>query len=203
MLEQTSSDLSDFAAQIIEAASCARDGDWEMAKVRITNAIALLLGHPTSAPHVVQASGSNTGQITRGGLAAWQARRAVAYINANLAAKIRIEDLSRLVDLSSSHFSRAFKCSFGVSAHAYLTQRRIEVAQRLMLTTRYSLSEIALSCGMSDQSHFSRSFRRIVGETPYSWRRARGDALEDQVPMSGDQKALHTEGCKQIRNGTR
>jgi AraC-like DNA-binding protein len=33
------------------------------------------------------------------------------------------------------------------------------------------LSEIALSCGMSDQSHFTRAFRRIVGETPHSWRR--------------------------------
>jgi hypothetical protein len=43
------------------------------------------------------------------------------------------------------------------------------------------LSEIALSCGMSDQSNFTRSFRRIVGETPSSWRRTRCGAIEERV----------------------
>jgi AraC-like DNA-binding protein len=47
-----------------------------------------------------------------------------------------------------------------------------------MLTTGASLSEIALSCGMSDQSHFTRSFRRIVGETPSSWRQTRHGAID-------------------------
>ena len=50
-----------------------------------------------------------------------------------------------------------------------------------MLTTRFTLSEIALSCGMSDQSHFTRSFRRIVGETPHLWRQTRRGAMEDEV----------------------
>jgi AraC-like DNA-binding protein len=38
-----------------------------------------------------------------------------------------------------------------------------------------------LSCGMSDQSHFTRSFRRIVGETPSSWRQTRHDTIEERV----------------------
>jgi AraC-like DNA-binding protein len=50
-----------------------------------------------------------------------------------------------------------------------------------MLTTRASLSEIALRCGMSDQSHFTRSFRRIVGESPSSWRLTRHGAIEERV----------------------
>jgi AraC-like DNA-binding protein len=50
-----------------------------------------------------------------------------------------------------------------------------------MLTTGASLSEIALSCGMSDQSHFTRSFRRIVGEAPSAWRQARYGAIEERV----------------------
>ena len=61
------------------------------------------------------------------------------------------------------------------------TRRRIEVAQDLMLSTREPLGAIALSCGMSDQSHFSRWFRRIVGETPHQWRRMRRGALEDHA----------------------
>jgi len=50
-----------------------------------------------------------------------------------------------------------------------------------MLTTGASLGEIALSCGMSDQSHFTRSFRRIVGESPSSWRQTRHGTIEEQV----------------------
>jgi AraC-like DNA-binding protein len=56
-------------------------------------------------------------------------------------------------------------------------RRRIEFAQGVMLKTQLSLSEIALACGLSDQSHFTRAFRRIVGETPHAWRRTRRDAL--------------------------
>jgi transcriptional regulator GlxA family with amidase domain len=54
---------------------------------------------------------------------------------------------------------------------------RLELAQRLMLTTEDSLSQIALACGMADQSHLSRLFRRGVGETPVGWlRRSLPDA---------------------------
>ena len=46
-----------------------------------------------------------------------------------------------------------------------------------MLATNESLSEIALNCGMSDQAHFTRAFRRIVSETPNRWRQSRRTAL--------------------------
>jgi AraC-like DNA-binding protein len=55
--------------------------------------------------------------------------------------------------------------------------RRIEMSQGLMLATTSPLSEIALRCGMSDQSHFSRAFRRVMGETPDAWRRSRREML--------------------------
>jgi AraC-like DNA-binding protein len=50
-----------------------------------------------------------------------------------------------------------------------------------MLTTGASLSEIALRCGMSDQSHFTPSFQRIVGETPSFWRQTRHGAIDERV----------------------
>jgi hypothetical protein len=88
--------------------------------------------------------------------------------------------------LSSGQFCRAFKCTFGMPAHVYLMHRRIEVAQGLMLRTNAPLSEIALRCGMSDQAHFTRTFRRVVGETPCLWRRTRRNAmLDQQIDVTG------------------
>ena len=88
-----------------------------------------------------------------------------------------MRELAALLGLSASHFCRAFKCSFGASPRDYVVRRRIEVAQALMLTTSEPLSSIAVSCGMCDQQHFTHSFRRIVGETPSTWRRTRRGSL--------------------------
>jgi AraC-like DNA-binding protein len=168
------------AAQLVEAACLARGGDCETAKAHIARAIALLRGEPSTIPSAASALDSSTRQIPRGGLAAWQKRRLTVYIEAHLAGRIRVEELAQLLNLSESHFSRAFRCAFGTSAHDYLTRRRIEVAQGLMLTTGETLCAIALRCGLSDQSHFTRLFRRIVGETPYAWRRARRGEFEER-----------------------
>jgi AraC family transcriptional regulator len=52
-------------------------------------------------------------------------------------------------------------------------RRRIERAQGLMLQTNLSLAQIALDCGLADQAHLNKSFRRFVGQSPGAWRRAR------------------------------
>jgi AraC family transcriptional regulator len=162
---QHSPELSVVAAQLTEAACSARDGDHEATREHIAHALALLGGIPRRT-HVV-----------RGGLPAWQMRRVISHIEANLSRRIPVRELARLLDLSASHFCRAFKCTFGASPSEYVLRRRIEAAQELMLTTSEPLSSIAVTCGMCDQPHFTRSFHRIVGQTPYAWRRTRGAAL--------------------------
>jgi len=179
--DNSTGDFSVVAARLVEAACFARDGNCEAAKAYIARAIALLRGEPSTIPANVRPLDGATREIVRGGLAAWQKRRLTAYIDAHLTGRIRIEELAQLLNLSESHFSRAFRCAFGTSAHEYLTRRRIEVAQSLMLTTGESLCAIALRCGLSDQSHFTRVFRRIVGETPYAWRRTRCGEIEDRA----------------------
>lgn len=178
--DSTIGTFSVVAARLVEAARFARDGDCEAAKAQIARAIALLRGEASPLPHSRCPSDRSAREFVRGGLVAWQKRRLTAYIDAHLTEPIRIEDLAELLNLSESHFSRAFRCAFGTSAHDYLTRRRIEVAQSLMLTSREPLCTIALRCGLSDQSHFTRVFRRIVGETPYAWRRTRWGELEDR-----------------------
>ena len=179
-VEQSSPDLLVVAAQLIEAACRARDGDSHGTRAHIARAVALLDGY--AGPGITkQTSDRGPTQIPRGTFAAWRSRRLAAHIDANLAGKIVIKDLAASLDISVGHFCHVFKRTFGMPARIWIRQRRIELAQSLMLTTGASLSEIALSCGMSDQSHFTRSFRRIVGEAPSSWRQTRHGVIGERV----------------------
>jgi AraC family transcriptional regulator len=115
----------------------------------------------------------------RRGLAAWQAKRAVEYIEDNLGSKMSVRDMADLVALSTSHFSRAFKKSLGCSPMTYIGARRVERARLMMTSTRETLAAIALACGFSDQSHFTRHFCRVVGMSPGRWRRG------SRYPLTG------------------
>ncbi len=111
-------------------------------------------------------------KLQPGGLATWQARRTLAYVEANLASKMDIDSLANGVALSRSHFSRAFKHSVGMSPMEYVVVRRVERAKTMISGTREPLAEIALACGFADQAHFNRRFRDVVGVTPGRWRRS-------------------------------
>lgn len=112
----------------------------------------------------------------RGGLAPWQVRKVIHHVETHLNGPISNQDLAAIVRLNASHFGRAFRNSLGEPPHEYVIRRRVEHAQWLMLSTDASLSDIAIECGLADQSHLTRLFRRIVGEAPRAWRRARVSA---------------------------
>jgi AraC family transcriptional regulator len=135
-------------------------------------------------------------KLVRGGLAPWQVRRVTTHIEANLDGTIRIKDLAALIKLSPSHFSRAFKRDFADSPHRYLMRRRLERAQGMMLKTNASLGQIAGDCGFADQAHFNKLFRRLVGESPRAWRRARLEPL-DEAQADG-QRPRGSHGLDQI-----
>jgi AraC-like DNA-binding protein len=107
----------------------------------------------------------------RSGLAPWQLRRAKEMIRGNLAESTSLQRVAVACNLSASHFIRAFKRSTGVPPHQWLTSERLEKARDLLLNSAMPLVEIAGICGFSDQSHFSRVFGRMVGESPGAWRR--------------------------------
>jgi AraC family transcriptional regulator len=122
----------------------------------------------------------------RGGLAPWQIRKLTTYIDANLDRTITTQCLAEVARLSSFHFCRAFRDSFGDSPHGHVIRRRMERAQGLMLTTGATLGQIAADCGLADQAHFNKLFRKFAGESPGAWRRAR---VSGPVPVTDPRTA--------------
>jgi AraC family transcriptional regulator len=109
--------------------------------------------------------------VVSGGLAVWQQRRALEFMHENLDARVRLADLARECELSVTHFARAFKTTFGITTHQWLTNRRIDRAKELLADTSTALAEIAMQSGFGDQAAFTRTFHRLVGMTPGTWRR--------------------------------
>ena len=106
-----------------------------------------------------------------GGLAPWQERRAKELLDAHIGGDITLNALARSCELSTRHFTRAFRQSTGMAPYQWLQHRRLEKAKQLLENSSASLSDIALDCGFADQSHFTRTFSRAVGVTPGAWRR--------------------------------
>jgi AraC-like DNA-binding protein len=75
--------------------------------------------------------------------------------------------------VSEAHFIRSFKATFGETPHRYLQRRRIERAMYLLRTTDRNVTDVCMAVGFSSLGTFSRTFSRIVGETPSEFR-ARG-----------------------------
>ena len=93
-------------------------------------------------------------------------RRAVAYMEDNLAADLSLDAIARESGMSTYHFAHLFAQVMGVPPHQYVIRTRIERAKVLISRDRIRLGEVALRVGFSDQSHFTRHFKRLVGVTP-------------------------------------
>jgi AraC family transcriptional regulator len=109
----------------------------------------------------------------KGGLAPWQVKRLTEYIEERLGDDVSLEELSRLVDLSSFHLCRAFKQSTGLPPHRWRMQRRLERARELLEGTKMPVMEVAAIVGFDDPSGFAAAFRKALGVSPSQYRRER------------------------------
>jgi len=105
------------------------------------------------------------------GLSEWQRKKIIRYVDENIDTRLRVSDLSEQVRLSVSRFSKGFNVTFGRPPYDYVLSRRIEAAKYLIASTPEPLSQIAHACGLSDQAHLSKVFKRLVGTTPLKWRK--------------------------------
>jgi AraC family transcriptional regulator len=108
------------------------------------------------------------------GLAKWRLRRVVDYIEARLDAPVSLADIASAAGLTRMHFAAQFRAATGLRPHDYLLLRRIERAQAMLLAPNASLADVALSVGFLNQSHFTSTFKRFVGQPPGAWRQAHG-----------------------------
>ena len=154
---------NNLARLLIEARNVL-DTDRAKAKLYIERAVELVHGRdqPRPAPRLVR--------IPRG-LSSWQAERVKCYIDSNIARRIPVGELAALVRQSMGHFFHTFRESFGESPQAYILRQRVLRAELLIRNANGSLAQIALECGLCDQSHLSRLFRRMTGVTPSAYRR--------------------------------
>jgi AraC family transcriptional regulator len=133
--------------------------------------------------HVAQTYGGlrRSAELARGGLASWQVKRACEKLEADLGGKSSLEQIAAEFDLSVSHFSRAFRVSTGLPPHQWLLRQRVKAAKQLMTVRDLPLSEIAISAGFANQSHFTRVFSAVVGVSPGVWRREAHGVPENET----------------------
>jgi AraC-like DNA-binding protein len=95
---------------------------------------------------------------------------ALAHMRAHFHHEITNQQLASLSNMSLRAFERRFRAAFHLTPQRFLRKLRLRIASRGLVYTDESLSDIALSCGFADQSHFSREFRRQFGRTPREYR---------------------------------
>jgi AraC-like DNA-binding protein len=92
-------------------------------------------------------------------------KRAKEFIKTHYNENISIEKLSSVANLSPFHFIRVFRNHVGIPPHAYLIQIRVREAKGL-LRKGWRITDTAYKTGFTDQSHFSKCFKRTMGFTP-------------------------------------
>jgi AraC family transcriptional regulator len=125
----------------------------------LTNALAV---------HLLRNYSSHNHKSVRylGGLSPTQLQLVTNYINEHLEQELSLEELAAIAQLSPYHFCRSFKRSTGLTPHQYVIRQRVERAKLLLKDGKMGISQVAVACGFTHQSHLNRHFKQLTGVTP-------------------------------------
>ena len=96
--------------------------------------------------------------------------RVLSFIEQHLADHLDVERLAGIAGLSRAHFVRTFTAEIGAAPSAHVIDRRLQLAQRLLVATDSTIAEIAESCGFADGNYFAKVFRRAFDQSPTFFR---------------------------------
>lgn len=109
-------------------------------------------------------------------IAPWQARAAIAHMQAHLAGPVTLAELAAAAGVSVFHFSRGFRNAVGEPPLRHLARLRIRTACRLLSETDAPVARIAAQVGYLSPQAFARAFERLCGCPPSTWRARGSDA---------------------------
>jgi PAS domain S-box-containing protein len=95
----------------------------------------------------------------------------IAFIRANLAETIRVNDLADVMSLSENQFRRKFKNEFGFTPQQFILRARLQASGHLLRNSSQPIAILASDSGFSDQSYFTKQFKQFFGVTPLEYRR--------------------------------
>ena len=129
----------------------------------LTTALAAhLIRHYSTRKHVFRAYND--------GLSKQKLKQAIEYVNEHLDENPSLAEIADELEMSQYYFCRLFKQSTGMTPHQYLIQQRVERAKLLLRQPGLTITEVAVKCGFTHQSHFAKYFRKITGFTPKQFR---------------------------------
>jgi len=94
------------------------------------------------------------------------------YMKNNLTKQIKTEELSSLVYMQPTYFTRRFKEVFGIPPYTYFLRLKLYKAMELLVSTNESIERISSYVGITDTSYFARMFKKNCGVTPTEYRNA-------------------------------
>ncbi|WP_256757029.1 AraC family transcriptional regulator [Cohnella sp. WQ 127256] len=98
-------------------------------------------------------------------------KQLIRYLESHYSDKLSIEQAAKYVNLSSFHFCKTFKKITGRTFIEYVNLYRMNEADRLLLESTLSVTEIAERIGCDNPNYFTKLFKRYKGMTPSQWRK--------------------------------
>ena len=171
---------------IIKAAICCRavifggvspDGSYSLAdyyirQVEESNSISQM---QNLAEEMLQAFLYRSRQAKKGGGYSVPIRVAMEYINDHIQEKISLKDMAQAVHYTEYYLSSKFKKEVGKSINTYIMECKMEAAERMFSTGRYTVSDVSDRLGFSTASYFATMFKQYTGMTPREFMAGAGD----------------------------
>lgn len=102
----------------------------------------------------------------------FQIAPALSYVKKHYDEDIRIGNLANVCNISESHFRSVFQKCMHMIPNDYVNLIRVREASKILLKSHASMEEVAYKVGYGNVSTFNRNFKKIIGMTPYQWKRS-------------------------------